>query len=105
MKKEIEQQIFDKMKAKDFGESMCNETKLNVLRWTIQQLRKHNVNGSLGFDKGYEQGYNDATREACAEIAKNYHPNDHNVLAGMCRASRKDNHGTNAASMAYTSLL
>jgi hypothetical protein len=45
MKKEIEQQIFEKMKAKDFGESMCNETKLSVLRWTMQQLRKHNVVG------------------------------------------------------------
>ena len=41
MKNEIEQQIFEKMKAKDFGESMCNETKLNVLKWTMQQLRKH----------------------------------------------------------------
>ena len=39
-------------------------------------LRIHDVSGSLGFDKGYEQGYNDATREACQEIAKNYHPND-----------------------------
>ena len=43
MKNEIEQQIFEKMKAKNFGESMCNETKLNVLKWTIQQLRKHDV--------------------------------------------------------------
>lgn len=76
MKNEIEQQIFEKMKAKDFGESMCNETKLNVLKWTMQQLRKHDVSGSLGFDKGYEQGYNDATREACKEIAKNYQPNE-----------------------------
>jgi hypothetical protein len=43
MKNEIEQQIFEKMKSKDFGESMCNETKLKVLRWTMQQLRKHDV--------------------------------------------------------------
>jgi hypothetical protein len=43
MKNEIEQQIFEKMKAKDFGESMCNETKLNILKWTMQQLRKHDV--------------------------------------------------------------
>jgi len=28
MKNEIEQQILEKMKTKDFGESMCNETKL-----------------------------------------------------------------------------
>jgi len=45
MKNEIEQQIFEKMKAKDFGESMCNETKLNVLKWMMQQLRKHDVSG------------------------------------------------------------
>lgn len=43
MKNEIEQQIFEKMKAKDFGESMCNETKLNVLKWTVQQLRVADV--------------------------------------------------------------
>ena len=47
MKNEIEQKIFEKMKAKDFGESMCNETKLNVLKWTMQQLRKHDVSGLL----------------------------------------------------------
>ena len=41
MKSEIEQQIFEKMKVKDFGESMCNETKRNVLRWVMQQLRKN----------------------------------------------------------------
>jgi len=76
MKNEIEQQIFEKMKAKDFGESMCNETKLKVIRWTTQQLLKHDVSGSLGFYKGYEQGCNDATSEACREIAKNYRPND-----------------------------
>ena len=46
MKNEIEQQIFEKMKAKDFGESMCNETKLNVLKWTMQQLRLHSVMSS-----------------------------------------------------------
>lgn len=51
MKKEIEQQIFEKMKAKDFGESMCNETKLNVLKWTMQQLRKHDVSGELAVDE------------------------------------------------------
>ena len=47
MKNEIEQQILEKMKVKDFGESMCNETKLKVLRWTMQQLRKHYVSGSF----------------------------------------------------------
>lgn len=47
MKNEIEQKIFEKMKAKDFGESMCNETKLNVLKWTMLQLRKPDVNISV----------------------------------------------------------
>ena len=76
MKNEIEKQIFEKMKAKDFGESMCNETKLNVLKWTMQQLRKHDVSGSLGFDEGYEKGWTDATSQAINEIQKNYKPND-----------------------------
>ena len=44
---EIEKLIFEKMKAKDFGESMCNETKRNVLRWVMQQLHIHDVSGSL----------------------------------------------------------
>ena len=51
MKNEIEQQIFENMKAKDFGESMCNETKLNVLRWTMQQLRKHDVISQVGYSQ------------------------------------------------------
>ena len=51
MKNEIEKQIFEKMKAKDSVESMCNETKLNVLKWTMQQLRKHAVSGSLRFSE------------------------------------------------------
>ena len=51
MKNEIGQQIFEKMKAKDFGESMCNETKLNVLKWTMQQLRKHDVISQVGYPK------------------------------------------------------
>ena len=50
MKNEIEQQIFEKMKAKDFGESMCNETKLNVLKWTMQQLRIGAVSNSEVFE-------------------------------------------------------
>ena len=65
MKNEIEKQIFEKMKAKDFGESMCNETKRNVLIWVMQQLRQPAVslNFSVG-DKviwdnhfGYDIGY------------------------------------------------
>ena len=44
---EIEKQIFEKMKAREFGESMCNETKRNVLRWVMQQLQKPNVSISL----------------------------------------------------------
>jgi len=50
MKNEIEQKIFEKMKSKDFGESMCNETKLNVLKWTMQQLRIGAVSNSKVFE-------------------------------------------------------
>jgi len=50
MKNEIEQKIFEKMKAKDFGESMCNETKLNVLKWTMKQLRIGVVSNSEVFE-------------------------------------------------------
>lgn len=50
MKNEIKQQIFEKMKAKDFGESMCNETKLNVLKWTMQQLCLHSVSNCIAIE-------------------------------------------------------
>ena len=40
MSKEIEKTtIFQKMKKKDFGESMCNDTKLNVLKWILKELK------------------------------------------------------------------
>lgn len=66
MKNEIEQQIFEKMKAKDFGESMCNETKLNVLKWTMQQLRKHDVSSMFSSEK-LEQAYKDGVRDTLAK--------------------------------------
>jgi hypothetical protein len=73
MKNEIEQQIFEKMKAKDFGESMCNETKLNVLKWTMQQLRKHDVGGSLDLDslkKRLDEALSKETPESLREWLK-----------------------------------
>ena len=36
MTTEIE--IYNKMKHKDFGESMCDETKLKVLNWVLEQV-------------------------------------------------------------------
>jgi hypothetical protein len=42
-----------------------------------QALSMSGVDGLFGFEEGYEKGYNDATKEACAEITKNYQPNDH----------------------------
>ena len=36
MKTEIE--MYKKMKRKDFGESMCDETKLKVLIWVLEQV-------------------------------------------------------------------
>ena len=43
MEKEIEKQLFNKMKVKDFGEGMCNETKKKVLRWVIMELKRVKV--------------------------------------------------------------
>jgi hypothetical protein len=59
---EIEQQIFEKMKSKDFGESMCDETKLNILKWTIKQLRKHDVGGLVCLHEPQYQSYNNKTK-------------------------------------------
>ncbi len=36
-------EIYEKMKCRDFGESMCDETKLKVLNFIERQLRLHNV--------------------------------------------------------------
>ena len=37
-----ETEIYSKMKRVDFGESMSNETKLNVLNWVLEQVyEKH----------------------------------------------------------------
>jgi hypothetical protein len=69
MKNEIEQQIFEKMKAKDFGESMCNETKLNVLRWTMQQLRKHDVISQVGYSQKLKKKIPCCDGYGCCECA------------------------------------
>lgn len=50
MRNTIERIIYNKMESKDFGESMCNETKLKVLRWIIQQLKQHGVMQAEGSD-------------------------------------------------------
>lgn len=50
MRNTIERLIYNKMESKDFGESMCNETKLKVLRWVIQQLKQHVVMQAEGSD-------------------------------------------------------
>lgn len=67
MRNTIERLIYNKMESKDFGESMCNETKLKVLRWVIQQLKQHGVSGKrptpdidkLLHDFAVECGYSD----------------------------------------------
>lgn len=44
-------EIYEKMKRKDFGESMCDETKLKVLNFVERQLRlKHKT---MTTDNGY----------------------------------------------------
>jgi hypothetical protein len=69
MKNEIEQQIFEKMKAKDFGESMCNETKLNVLKWTMKQLRKHDVISQVGSSQNSNKKIPCCDGYGCCECA------------------------------------
>lgn len=51
------------MKAKDFGESMCNETKRNVLRWVMQQLHIHDVRNSAEYTRGYQDGWRDCCKD------------------------------------------
>ena len=51
------------MKAKDFGESMCNETKRNVLRWVMQQLHIHDVSNSAEYTRGYKDGWRDCCKD------------------------------------------
>ena len=36
-----ELEIYNKMKKKDFGESMSDETKLQVLNWVLEQVYKN----------------------------------------------------------------
>lgn len=69
MKNEIEQQIFEKMKAKDFGESMCNETKLNVLKWTMKQLCKHDVISQVGSSQNSNKKIPCCDGYGCCECA------------------------------------
>lgn len=38
LKMTTETEIYLKMKRKDFGESMCDETKLKVLNWILEQV-------------------------------------------------------------------
>jgi hypothetical protein len=55
---------------------ISDSMKKSIIDALNEALRQPVVSGSLGFDEGYAKGYEDATREACAEIAKNYQPND-----------------------------
>lgn len=78
MKIEIEQKIFEKMKAKDFGESMSNETKLNVLKWAIQQLRKHAFSNRYTLQDMID-AYDAGTWNPHGETAKEYMKREYNV--------------------------
>lgn len=51
------------------------DTKVGWRQGFAYALHQFAVSGSLGFNEGYEKGYSDATKEVCAEIAKNYKPN------------------------------
>ena len=43
-------EIYEKMKRRDFGESMCDETKLKVLNFVERQLRLYNVSNRYSID-------------------------------------------------------
>lgn len=43
-------EIYEKMKRRDFGESMCDETKLNVLNFIERQLRLYNVSNRYSIE-------------------------------------------------------
>lgn len=43
-------EIYEKMKRKDFGESMCDETKLKVLNFIERQLRLYNVSNRYSIE-------------------------------------------------------
>jgi hypothetical protein len=55
-------EIYEKMKRRDFGESMCDETKLKVLNFIERQLRLYNVVGQS------EQLKAEGRKEATDEI-------------------------------------
>jgi len=42
--------IYEKMKRRDFGESMCDETKLKVLNFVERQLRLYNVSNRYSIE-------------------------------------------------------
>lgn len=43
-------EIYEKMKRRDFGESMCDETKLKVLNFVERQLRLYNVSNRYSIE-------------------------------------------------------
>lgn len=43
-------EIYEKMKRRDFGESMCDETKLKVLNFIERQLRLYNVSNRYSIE-------------------------------------------------------
>ena len=53
------------MKRRDFGESMCDETKLKVLNFVERQLRLYNVSKCYteqDMDDAYDKGFKDGNQ-------------------------------------------
>lgn len=57
-----------------FGGEWVKEV-MKMKKQDIVEMLKEALQKVTSNDEAYIQGYNDATKEACAEIAKNYHPN------------------------------
>jgi hypothetical protein len=85
MRNTIERLIYNKMESKDFGESMCNETKLKVLRWVIQQLKQHGVMQAEGSDGVKEAAVgNSAAGQSGSDGCKRTALCDANPTFGYC---------------------
>ncbi len=72
-------EIYEKMKRRDFGESMCDETKLKVLNFVERQLRLYNVSNCaikppLGLVPKWVR-QKERHEEVCQAIARYYNDN------------------------------
>jgi hypothetical protein len=64
------------MKRRDFGESMCDETKLKVLNFVELQLRLHNASQQrellIAYNLDFYKGIHDVTLEHIEQKVDKY---------------------------------